>query len=479
MKYINILLLFLFLIVELQAQGGGSVSAWDARSIAMGKSYTVTSRGAYAIGKNPANLAFPQKHNIELSTVLPLPNFIAYGGTDFLTLDEVDYFFGGVEDPATGDMVGRTWTEDDKTRFKNLFFDGGTGIYSDISINLLTLTLYTKPEIGAFAFSISDRSSVYSSIPEDLVNFIDGNVPGQVYDLSDTELKAWYLRDYSLSYARDFSYLTKGLFRNLNAGISLKMVQGFAYASLEQSNTTMVTDAADHKITVVSDLLMRTSFSPSLGVEYDFESDTTKESNMGPFPDAAGSGFAVDFGVSAQINRVFSVGLAITDMGSIKWDQETAEYSASTEEFELDKIDDETLVDSLADAFTGEGQYVDGFTSNLATALRLGVAMNVDELLNWNIPFLVVLDYNQGFNNQPGNSTDPRVSLGMEAKPLKWLPIRTGFSFGGRDYFNWGFGLGFQLGILDIDLATTDLHSLLGGNSAKRVGVAIGSRWKF
>jgi len=63
---------------------------------------------------------------------------------------------------------------------------------------------------------------------------------------------------------------------------------------------------------------------------------------------------------------------------------------------------------------------------------------------------LVAIDYNQGFNDQPGNTTKPRTSIGADWV-LGTIAVRSGFSFGGIDNFNWGFGLGLDFGILALN----------------------------
>jgi hypothetical protein len=125
---------------------------------------------------------------------------------------------------------------------------------------------------------------------------------------------------------------------------------------------------------------------------------------------------------------------------------------------------------------------VNNFSTSLPTALRMGAAFQLDKYLDGNFPgtMLIGFDYNQGFNDQPGNSTVPRFSIGAEWKPMDWIPfIRTGFSFGGVDMFGWAFGIGINAGILKLDFATRDFHYLFMPNQAKRISLAFDSKWDF
>jgi hypothetical protein len=113
--------------------------------------------------------------------------------------------------------------------------------------------------------------------------------------------------------------------------------------------------------------------------------------------------------------------------------------------------------------------------------MKLGVGLKVHKLVKEGFPgeLLIEFNYHQGFNEMPSNSKKPRFSLGTEWIPVGWFKLRTGISFGGYDKFNWAAGLGFDSGILEFDFATAYAHSLFDGNSAKRLGFAMSSRWKF
>ena len=186
----------------------------------------------------------------------------------------------------------------------------------------------------------------------------------------------------------------------------------------------------------------------------------------------------MDFGLSASLSAVLNVSFSVTDIGSIKWDQRSARYSALGDIY-VNDISNKDQIDSLDDKIMGKGAYVNDFTTALPTALRFGISYFMKES---KIPgtLLIGLDYNQGLNNLPGNSTKARFSIGSEWKPMDWIPyIRTGFSFGGWAGFNWAAGLGIDMGLVDLNFATSDMNSLVFPNSAKHLSVSFGSQWKF
>jgi hypothetical protein len=465
----------------------GSLGSADARSMALGNEFTVISSGVYSVGRNPANLALDVKHKVEVATVLPLPNVSAIGGSNFLSVEDFNYFFtenGGADpnlDPNTNnsELFGNELTVSDKHRLLALFSNDNR-IHTKVSNTIFAMSYYGGERIGGFAFSIHDQAAVTSNIPKDLVDLVlFGNQPGRVYNLNETRFDAWLLRSYSLSYALDISNFLPVPFKSLRGGISIKYISGMAYASLRMPNTSLMTGEDYFGINVQSEVTFRSAMSPDFGMTYDFE-EGSKESNISPFPEPVGSGFGFDLGVTSDINDRLTVGLSVTDMGSINWDSETVEY-ASTTNYILDDLTESEVVDSVFDNIIGDGQYVDGYSTGLSTALHLGGSYIVGTMdkKKFTSILLVTVGYHQGFNNLPGNSTNPRFTIGLEWQVAKWFDLRTGTSLGGRDDINWALGFGIDASVLEFHFATTDMTGPLGSSSNKIVSVSMGTRWKF
>jgi hypothetical protein len=473
------LVLITLFATEIFAQSGGSIGISDARSAAMGNTSVESAFGLYALGNNPANLYWDSGKKVELIIPLPFPRISVSAGTNFLTIDEYNYFFGYKTKDANGKDVGRTLTDADKDRFKNLFTDGGA-VTSNASLQIFAIAIRPNDDFGTFSFAINDVISSNVTFPKGIIDLgLDGNLPNRVYNFNDTKMKAWWLRKYSISYARSLNILP--ILKQVTVGVSFNIISGYAYAGLDHINTELQTGAGN-VITGKGDFLAHTAFSPDFNVKYNFDSTYQKKDfKFSFFPKTAGSGLGIDFGLSAKINDAWSVGFALTDIGSVKWNKNAAEYS-SYKAIYLDDLFSKSQRDSLVKALTGKdsGKYINEFSTPLATAFRFGVAVQVDKLLNGNFPgrMLLAFDYNQGFNNQPSNSTKPRFSIGED-----WLlgvfALRTGFSFGGFDKFNWGMGIGFVFGLLDLNIGTPDMETVVAPNSSKRVTVAIDSRWKF
>ncbi|MCF8242730.1 MAG: DUF5723 family protein [Melioribacteraceae bacterium] len=478
-KLIFIISIFLILTQVNFGQVVGSSGVVDPISAGMANTYTSNSRGVYALGKNPANLMFGENYELEFATVLPVPNFYFLGGADFMTIGDFNYFFGGVEDPATGNTVGRYLDQADKDRLRSLFESGGI-ITMGASIPYLQVLYRADPDIGAFAFSISDNFSMYVDFPEGIIDLmLEGNPIGEEYSFDGSVFRGNWIREYSLSYARDFNELFGDTFEKFSAGVTLKILSGIAMIDYDEINTTVRT-LEKNIIEVESNTLGHASFSDDFGINYDFDSSgVEKESNMGAFPSTAGSGVGFGFGFTAQVDESWTVALAMTEIGSITWSSNVAEYSSSgTSRFE--DITDEAARDSIVDKLKGSGKVVDEISTTLPTTLRMGATFQLHNAIE-GIPgtMAVSVDYNQGFNNRARNSTKPRVSLGVEWRPWDIWPIRTGVSFGGRDGASWAFGTGIDAGMFEFNFGAFHFSNLLAANNATQFSLSLGTRWRF
>jgi hypothetical protein len=455
------------------SQGVGSQGVTDARSLGMAKTFTTSTFGLYAVGKNPANLFDDSLKSVEFAVPLPIPNIAASVGSNFMTIDNYNYYFGTkVTNPLDGSVTGRILTAADKENLKEIFKDGGT-VVSDVSVQLLSISVRPSRNFGTIAFSVSDRVSSITTFPNRLVELaLDGNTPKQVYNFNDTQFKASWLRKYSLTFSRSFNFLPK-VFKSFNLGVSLNIVHGFAYAALDRINTELSTGDAN-VIAGKSDMIAYSAFASEFNVHYDFDKLPKNDFSFAPFPTPAGSGIGLDFGISTKLSNVFSVGFSVTDIGNIKWDKNVAQFS-SNKDFSIDDITDKDQLDTLINRITGKdnGKFIGSITTQMATALHLGASYIVTPKL------LLALDYHQGFNDEPGNSKKARFSLGIDWHNLGVFNLRSGFSVGGFEKFNWGLGFGLDFGILEMNFGSPDFQYAFSPSTAKRITFAVDSKWKF
>lgn len=461
-----LLSLLLLIQVLLKAQTTGNLANSDAISSGMGNSATASSRGIYAIGRNPANLALGNQGRVEFSTLLPVPSVSMTLGTNFLSISQYNHYFSGI-----------TMDSAEKDNFKSIFKDGGR-IFGNLNAEYLSLFVNSGKNTGSFAFSIADVAGINVSFPKGIIELaMDGNTIGKLYDFGGTDFKASWLRTFSLNYARDITDLSGLRVKTLSAGIGIKYVQGFAYVGSRRINSSFQTLEDGNKFLTHGDILFNSSFSPDMGVNYDFDSLATSSGNMGVFPKAAGRGLGFDLGLSVEVNEAFSFGLSVTDIGKVKWTENCAEY-ISNHNLTTSDITSQEAMDSIWNNLKGKGHYISDFSSDLPTALRIGASFKPDKYFEgFPADLTLVADYNLGFNNEPGNSKVGRFSVGAQYMPFAIWALRGGISVGGGQATALSFGTGLNLGVFELNIAAFSIVDYLKQNDAQRVNIAISSRW--
>jgi hypothetical protein len=444
----------------LDAQGGDRS---DIVGLGMARTSAVTSCGVDAIGINPANLALPGSPSLSL-TAFP---FGIRLGTDFLNYGLYRQYLTGVS--TDSGTVGYYLTDKDKERILSGFSSGVGTINGDVGLKLVSVSIYSSG-FGGLGLGITERVGGRGTLPEDYLRFLFyGNSPGQTLNFADTQVRAWWLRDYSLSYAQAFENAF-GL-DLLAFGVTAKYVAGFGYFDLEQTNTSFTT-SSQSVVTGHAQYLSRRAGTDFLS--------SGEGSSFALFPAPAGTGWGFDFGIHAKLSSFLSLGASINDIGSLQWTHNARERRANGD-FTIDDVFSKARQDSLKNVVEGTDQKISGFETQLPTAAHVGLALQLGQSdFAGNLPNAVVaFEYTQGFNEMPGNSRKPRLSAGMELRLLSWLPLRSGVSVGGADQKSWAFGLGLHLGPVALDAATEDILSLLQPDQASKVSAGIGLRLSF
>ncbi len=467
MKFL-IIMIICFALTNVYAQFG-SFGTIDARSQGLAGTSNSIARGVYSIGINPANLSIDKNDFIDFTTVLPFPSTSVNSGTNFITINDINYYFGGVNGES------RLLTEDDKQRFNSLLSGGGL-VFINASFSLFSFGINISEDVGAFAISVQDIAGAKLYIPESLSDIaLNGNQQGRTYDLDDTNLKAWWIRNYSLSYSRIIAGNNSDSFDKLTFGVTGKFITGYSYIGTEKVNCSFATGQGN-QITGQTDLLGYSAFSDMFGVKYDFDS-VKQKSSLGLFPSPAGTGYGFDLGIAGKTGN-WGFSIALTDIGKITWNNNAAQFSSFGDIY-IDDLSNQEQLDTLENRLTGDSQKIHKFTTSLPTALRAGAHYSFD---NGIVPgsLLLALDIDQGFNNLPGNSKYPRLSFGAEWKPMDWIPyFRTGISYNSELGIGWGFGVGIDIKIVELHFASSDMQSFITPNHSRHLSFSFGSRWKF
>lgn len=480
--------------------------------VSMGRASVASARGLEAIGTNPANLTLPHRertydysvisvtHDTVVATIDSLGNLIStiqtithdsiilrrnapptvafqfapfgFGlnfGTDLINFDIYEEYFTGVPDiDGDGKRDPRHLTDEDKNRILEIFPGGIAETHFNFDVRLFGLTFH-HDVLGNIGITITDRVSFNFNLPKDYARFVLFGLDslGSFYDMSGTAFNGWYLREYALSYARAFPKLWH--IRDFAAGVSLKVIHGYAAIITDRYNATFsnqVLPDYGYSLNGNIDFRMVRSYSDNFSANGTFS----------PFPKSAGKGIGVDVGVCGEVMQGIRAGISFVNLGSIRWTENTNETFGSAS-ISMTNITFQTHADSIENLFKGEDQPTAGFSTPLPTSMRLGSAVQVDQLpfISW-FPgqLLVSVEYHQGFNQSPGNTTRARIGFGMEYRPILWFPLRTGISVGGADRFNWAAGFGFDFGGFNLNFGTENIGILTSPSNYDQLSFGLG-----
>lgn len=450
----------------------GSYGVTDARSIGMGNTYTATTYDLYAIGKNPGLLS---KRQDECKLTLIFPNLTAqqYGIEE--TLGTFDYY-------ASNRLGKKGIITFDKEKFK-LALENGGKIFLDGLLGFFSAAYHPNEQIGSFAFSMSDYLTGYLNIPVVVLDVNYGkDIPDGNFTLDDFTFKAWWIRSYALSYSR---YLyrdqniyrgRRGLIESISAGVTAKYALTYAYSDIEVSAQAYYSDSTQ-TLSGTYQAHAAHSFSEDLGFVNTFNKTNKPPPgfmNLKP----SGKGFGFDIGGAAKLKNGWTIGLAVTDLGMIKW-KGSAKQSDFSGYIDISGLIDYQTIDSIASGINLVSEKTDEFTTPMPTALRLGVALQFDEMFR-RFPgtLLMGVDYNQGLNNQPSNYTEPRFSIGFEYQVKeKWPILLGGYTIDFLGISRGAIGFGYKTWLVDLYVSTIDIFDVVSGGD--RSSFSFVARWKL
>jgi hypothetical protein len=445
------------------AMGGGERT--NIQGMGMARTFVAVSQGLDAVGLNPANLDAGDNGTITIG-LMPLGMHV---GTDFMNYGLYNEYFTGVE--SGNGREPRYLTDADKQAILSAFTGDLGRASAHLEVRLLGLSV-GLPNLGRAALTVTDYVSANALIPRDYAEFmLYGNTPGSAYEFGEATGYATWLREYALTYAITVPVLSP--VRSVSAGVSVKLVHGFGHAEIDRFNTRLLTGAdgvLDGSLDVHGRMSGSEPFSGSDGAKFQM------------FPAPAGTGFGLDLGFAMDVNEYLRAGMSVTDIGSVVWTGNVEEFVTSGT-IHLDNPLDEAQRDSVENAVIGESRPGESFTTSLPTALRLGASVELNKIPGLKHLFYggwtFACDYNYGLVESAGSAAAGRLSMGLEFRPWRFLPLRTGVSFGGPDHFNFALGFGLHFGVFAFDIASEHVNYLLSEDSFAHGSVAMGMRIKI
>jgi hypothetical protein len=367
----------------------------NPRAVGMGGAYTAMARNVEAPYWNPANLGLADSTEISVGL---LNAGVDLKNNSFSLADYNRY-------------NGRFLSDGDK---ENIILSiPGDGLSMDILAEASVLNF----AMAGFAFTCKGYGASNADLHRDPIELLFyGNAGTREVSLTGAHSEGFGVIDVAASHGRSLMTWRGG---ELAIGASLHYLKGLAYEKIVESEGRVVTT----------------------------DSGLVGNGALRVITARGGSGFAADIGLAVRFEGKWYFSAAWQNLYSkVSWNQDNREhlFFFDMELATLEDLTDSALRDSLLDS-SDTSYAVSNFSSTMPPAVRLGLAREYDDMA-WSV------DWIQGLADRPGQGVNPRISAGFEYRHFSFLPLRTGFGFGGGQGSVYSLGFGLHSGPFRFDL---------------------------
>jgi hypothetical protein len=411
-----------------------------------------------SLGINPANLGWARNDN---SMNI---GFFEFGGSIYsepLTKKEIYNDLYG--NPITLDYEGKI---DAANAFTN------TRMISTASVLLVGFS-YQDENIGGFAFNIRQRFTWHSLLNENAANYLflgyndiyfdsivfeNGDEAGystnpqyatQLYEGSNNHMLMY--TEFNFGYGRK---VIKKDNIGWYLGVNVKYILGQAMARYYEEES--------------GKLLANSSLSPGFGVVYSGEGVYDGNVNIldGSGLKTVGNGFGFDIGTTLEIKQKLLVGLAVNNIGYIKWKKNVYEgWDGSVWRIDTPGINNYNIFEEGQLINTDNGPPpldttivgISDLKLNLPLHFRGGISYTFNEYVEAGLDTYFPLG-----EKVPGSFEAPIYSIGARTNPAEWVQLSIGIVSGGKFGTNVPFGATFypirnEKNTWEIGIATRDM----------------------
>ena len=440
MKRLGLILFSLLLVSQINGQKR------DPRAVALAGATTSIAEGIYAVGYNPALIAYQ----------VDKPFMMQFGGIDFGMANNY------LSMAAMQSLSGSFLDEDEKTLIINrLERNGGlafnvNGLFAIPGINYAS---------GNMAFTANFLYMGSYSIPAGLARLmLEGNANNPEIDMTI---------GYEIMGINEMSFSFAVPYESFALGFSLKYLQGLFYFGIDPDSSNA------NFVTTPTAVYGSGSYYLRQGI--------------------GGAGYALDIGVATKEYNGFRFGVSLINaLGTIGWnkpsflkdilagkdnefgndddlyhmtwdgqalkDSDAILYTYTIDSIRADNLSGESLFSSSSEIKPNvdENGKPKEFNIRYPSILRFGVSYKKNDLL-------ITSDLTTGFENRLYAHSRWRWAIGTEILRFPNWPFRIGFAWEGMDRTELGMGLGFHGGPTLIDFGFSFrngmwVHSMKGLN---------------
>ncbi len=486
----KILILFVFLIstaTNIKIHSLNYITT--AQSIAWNGAYTSVGSGFEAMLYNPAGL-YRTKKSYGL-----IPFFGTLGArlyTSALSSSEIISVFYQPERDITN--FARKKINDMHTFNTNLEIGVNASIF-----NFMT---YKKNEKYSFGISILPKTSLRITIDKSLFKFIfekiDLNNPFSFF----VEAKIFNYFDFNYMMSSRVEFLEKRIpiFKEIYAGIAGHFYLPGFYADFKGSGKISKGTPSNLYGVIPYDVglegklttggLTQIKFNNLLfgAVNYDFVSGSDVDNlimdSIIENKNAFGFGLGIDFGALVVLNKTFSFGFSVTDLGFFTFpaaSEASLDFKLSLDPYKL-ALSETTIEDSIS--FKKETSQTKVVFFPAATAIRTGCLFTPFEHKSFDMK--LTCDFSLSDFDKIADNLPPvfNFSTGIEFRPKTTnnvsFPLRTSFNFNTEAFCgSFSFGAGLYIGPIEFDFGIKGLEFFIDGWGAKEIEIGFDMKYEF
>lgn len=346
------------------------------------------------------------------------------------------------------------------------------------SINVIDFGFRTKPI--RFSFSYRIRMDEYCSYNKDLIALpAHGNMAylGQDHPARpDLRLNLNVYQEFAIGMQVDIN-------SRLYLGFRPKLLFGIANMNTKKANATLYTDPDDYTLRMNYDLEYYTSSIIPFELQFNEDGDIdmnfdTKDITKNIGKSFKNMGAAIDLGMTYRINNMFGVAASVLDLGFIRWNSNCKKMKGSVNETNpnyrdgylvfdgifqeaerQDSQESEMIFDKIQDYFPTERTDIKAYTKALAARFLVEGYCNLGKHHR-----LSALFQGRVVNKQ----FIPSFTVAWNGNFLNYFDLCVSYSMAKRSYTNLGIGVGFNLKIVHLYVATDNVFAFISTKSIQR-----------
>lgn len=338
-----------------------------------------------------------------------------------------------------------------------------------------------------FTLDVIEKQDSRFSFDQEMVTFLkDGNYPyrGRTANWGGLGMDASYYHEVALG-------VSKKINDKWTVGIKGKMLFGIANMHMEDSDISVFTSASGNEIILNSEHRLRVSMPINqVGLDSDgFVDDIDLDGDdydADFFANTDNKGFAVDLGMTYQMDEKTRLYASILDIGSINWKTNGYEFSqkgsftwtgadwsqsGNSNDPNYREIEDvfDDLTDSIVDEFRVNDK-VGSYSVGLPTKIYLGGTHDLNKKVN-----VGALSRTEIFNGKIQSS----LTFSANARFFRNLSTTLSYSVVNNSYNNIGFGLATKLGPTQFYVVSDNVMAAIKPNTAHLANIRFGINFLF